>query len=92
MADIRNIAGEVEALARSLEAGTDGLSSMGKAPVANAGESIGILAGAISQLSEASAGVIGGLHQSAEDVRTANAAYQRSDDTAADGMPDGGGN
>lgn len=87
MGDITNTPGEMDALARSLEAGASKLDGMRAAPVANAGESIGILAQAIGQLAQTSAGVSGGLHRTVEDIHAAKAEYLRTDHDGADNMP-----
>ncbi|MEV0701176.1 hypothetical protein AB0I53_25165 [Saccharopolyspora sp. NPDC050389] len=87
MSDLLNVPGEMEALAQSLESGAAALDEISTAPTANAGESIGIVADAVARLAGASAGVSGGLHQAAGEVRVAKHEYVRSDHTGADGMP-----
>ncbi|MHA6802801.1 hypothetical protein [Salinifilum ghardaiensis] len=78
---------ELETLARGLDDAADTLDEMGQAPVANAGESIALVAQAVARLSQASVGVSGGLHQAAEDLRATRYEYRRIDQDAADGMP-----
>jgi hypothetical protein len=77
----------MDALAQSLESGAGALDGISTAPVANAGESVGLVADTIGRLARASAGVSGGMHQAAEEVRAAKDEYLRIDDTGADGMP-----
>ncbi|GAA2784924.1 hypothetical protein [Saccharopolyspora taberi] len=87
MGGFENVPGEMDILTQTLETGAAGLDGIGPAPVANAGESIGVLADAVARLARASAGVSGGLHHAAEDVRAAKSEYLRADDTGADNMP-----
>ncbi|TWF94289.1 hypothetical protein [Saccharopolyspora dendranthemae] len=87
MGDITNTPGEMDALARSLEAGAAKLDGMRAAPIANAGESIGMLAQAVGQLAETSAGVSGGLHRTVEDIHAARDEYTRTDHDGANNMP-----
>lgn len=78
---------ELERLASGLEDAAGKLDGMGQAPMANAGESITLVAQAVARLSKASVGVSGGLHQAAEDLRASRHEYLRTDQDAADGMP-----
>ncbi|QGK72060.1 hypothetical protein GIY23_05010 [Allosaccharopolyspora coralli] len=74
-------------LANQLEGGAAKLDGMQPSPMANAGESLTLLADTIGRLSEASAGASGGLHQIADDVRASREEYLRSDDQGTEGMP-----
>lgn len=87
MADMRNNPAEMESLAAGLDAGVSSLDRMGPAPVANAGESTGLVANAIGRLMLAAAGVSNGIHESADNVRAAGTEYHRTDGAGADGMP-----
>lgn len=86
MSGFRVILAEMDSLAEKLDAGTGGLDRMDPSPPANAGESIALVAKAIEQLGRASAGVSGGSHSSAEDVREAKATYLRADQTTIDDL------
>lgn len=92
MTDIQVLLGELESLSRKVESGTDSLDAMEPAPVANAGESLAIVAEAIGRFAQVSAGVSGGLHQSADDVRAARDVYARADRDGAGDLHGIGGN
>ncbi|GAA4851410.1 hypothetical protein GCM10025787_38320 [Saccharopolyspora rosea] len=87
MADIRNRTDEMDRLAEELEHGTQALDGMGPAPLANAGESIALLAEAVARVSKASAGISGELHMVADEIRASRDEYRRADGAGADGMP-----
>ncbi len=78
---------EMDSMADELDSGTGALDRISPPPLANAGESMGVVARALEQLERACAGVAGGLHGSAEDVREAKAEYLRVDESTIAGMP-----
>ena len=80
---------ELTSVASTLEEGAQGLDSLGEPPMANAGESIGIVAQALGHLIQASAGVNDGLHKAAENVRGSRRQQVRDDETARNHMPNG---
>lgn len=86
----KNEPGEMEGLATGLETAAAKLDAMGRAPMANAGESIALVAEAVAKLAQASAGVSGGLHQAADGVRASRDEYLRADEAAANAMPEPG--
>lgn len=92
MGDIEVSPQELDSLAQKLESGTDSLDAMDTAPVANAGESLAILAQAIGRFAEVSAGVSGGIQQSSNDVRAAKDEYVRADQGGADDLHGAGEN
>lgn len=87
MNGFKNEPGEMDGLATGLENAAAKLDGMGRAPVANAGESIAMVAEAVGRLSQASVGVSGGLHQGADSIRASRDEYLRTDEEAANGMP-----
>lgn len=87
MGELQTFPEEMNGLATSLDDAGGKLDAMGKAPVANAGESIALVAEAVGRLSQASLGVSNGLHKAAADIRASRDEYVRNDGTAADGMP-----
>lgn len=82
-----NVPEEMDGLATGLEDAAANLDTMEQAPMANAGESIAMVAEALGRLTQASAGVSGGLHESAEGIRASRDEYLRADEEAANGMP-----
>lgn len=80
---------ELTSVASTLEEGAQGLDSLGEPPMANAGESIGIVAQAMGQLMRGSAGVSNGLHRAANDVRSSRDQHVHDDDTARSNLPSG---
>ncbi len=69
-----------------LDGGTDSLDSMGRTepPGIDAGESTSTVTETVGQLLQASAGVAGGMQETAQDVGTAGDRYMHNDDAAAD--------
>lgn len=69
-----------------LDGGSDSLEDMGRSepPGIDAGESTTTVAETLGQLLQASAGVAGGMKETAQDVQTASERYVNNDDAAAD--------
>lgn len=87
MSDLEAFPEEMTGLASALDDAAGKLDAMGQAPVANAGESIALVAELVGKLSQASAGVSAGLHHGADEIRASRDEYVRTDGAAADGMP-----
>lgn len=81
-----NVPEEMDGLATGLENAAANLDTMEQAPVANAGESIAMVAEALGRLTQASVGVSGGLHQGADSIRASRDEYLRAGEEAANGM------
>lgn len=82
-----NVPEEMDGLANGLEDAAANLDAMEQAPMANAGESIALVAEALGRLTQASVGVSGGLHQGADNIRASRDEYLRTDEEAKQGMP-----
>lgn len=80
---------EMTSVATTLEQGAQALDELDQAPMANAGESVGIVAQSLGHLMQASAGVNGGLHKAADNVRSSRDQQVRDDDTARNHLPNG---
>lgn len=87
MSDLQAFPEEMTGMSSTLDGSADELDAMGRAPIANAGESIAFVADLVAKLSQASAAVSAGLHEGAADVRASRDEYVRADGRAADGMP-----
>ena len=80
---------EMTSVAITLEHGAQALDELDQAPMANAGESVGIVAQSLGHLMQASAGVNDGLHKAADNVRSSRDQQVRDDDTARTHLPNG---
>ncbi|GAA0552922.1 hypothetical protein A8924_1134 [Saccharopolyspora erythraea NRRL 2338] len=87
MADFRTRMDEMGGLADETESGTRTLDAMGAPPLANAGESIALLADAVARVAKTSAGISGELRMVAGEIRASRDEYRRVDESGANGMP-----
>lgn len=91
MNEMRARPSEMDSLANTLRSGGAGLESIGTPPMANAGESIAVLAEAVGNICRASGGVCEGVHRTIGDIDEAKKRYMQSDERAIEELLSSGG-